>query len=65
MALLKKYHKKVNPRVRRELMARFAISEREFMNGKDINHVYKLLNTLDERRKQLDIQKLSLINKKD
>lgn len=46
--LLKKYGSELNRRVRKELMAIYEISPREFMNGKDINHVYKIFYTLDE-----------------
>ncbi len=31
----------------------FNIRERELMNGKEINHVYRLLNTLDIKRRQI------------
>lgn len=46
LKLLKKYRKKLQASVRHELMALFAISERELMNGKDINHVYRILDKL-------------------
>lgn len=44
--LLKKYYKELNSSTRNELMALFEIPDREFMNGKDINHIYKILDRL-------------------
>ena len=44
--LLKKYYKELNSSTRNELMALFEIPDREFMNGKDINHIYKILDKL-------------------
>lgn len=41
-------------------MGRFDIKERDYMNGKDINHIFKMLHTLDTRRKKLDFQTLVL-----
>ena len=43
-------------------MSRYGISEREFMNGKDINHIFKMLYTLDVRRKNLDSKTLVIKN---
>ena len=43
-------------------MSHFDISEREFMNGKDINHIFKMLNTLDTKRKEIGFKTLVLKN---
>lgn len=59
-ALINKYGKELHKRIRKELMRRFHISERNYMSGKDINHVFKLLYTLDERRKELGISDVTL-----
>lgn len=64
LGILKKYGKKLNRRVRIELMGRYGISEREFMNGKDTNHIFKLLYVLDNRRKELEFQSLVLKKEK-
>lgn len=58
--IIKKYRKDLKKRVRIDLMNRFDISEREFMNGKDINHIFKMLYTLDVKRKELDSKTLVL-----
>ena len=60
--IIRKYGKNLKKRVRMGLMSRYDISEREFMNGKDINHVFKMLYTLDTRRKELDPKALVLKN---
>lgn len=60
LELINKHGKELNRRVRNELMGRFDIKERDYMNGKDINHIFKLLYTLDTRRKELDSQTLVL-----
>ncbi len=60
--IIRKYGKNLKKRVRMGLMSRYDISEREFMNGKDINHVFKMLYTLDTRRKELDSKILTLKN---
>ena len=43
-------------------MGRFDIREREYMNGKDINHIFKMLYTLETKRKELDSKTLVLKN---
>ena len=58
--ILKNYGDKLNHRVKLRLMNLFDIKERKFMSGKDINHVYRLLNTLDMERKKLESNKLVL-----
>jgi len=58
--IIKKFGKELNGRIRTELMGRFSIREREYMNGKDINHIFKMLYTLDIRRKELDSKNLVL-----
>ena len=60
LELIKKFGKELSRGVRTELMGRFGIREREFMNGRDINHVFKMLHFLDVRRKELDSQFLKL-----
>ena len=45
--ILKKYNKIINKKVRNDLMYLFNISEKEFMSGKEINHLYRILNKLD------------------
>lgn len=50
--LLRKYGIMMTNSVRRELMAIYGITPREFMNGKEINHVYKIFNAVDERLKE-------------
>lgn len=44
--LIKKY-KMLSGSTKKELMYMFDLTGREFMNGKDVNHVYRLLYTLD------------------
>lgn len=60
LKLIKNYNKELNGRTKRELMGAFDIRERDFMNGKDINHVFKLLYVLDTRMKELNTQTLEL-----
>lgn len=50
--LLKTYGHLINNSKRRELMALYEISSREFMSGKDINHVYRIINFVDEKLKE-------------
>lgn len=50
--LLKKHGNLITGAVKRELMAIYEIPTREFMNGKDINHVYKIFHAVDERLKE-------------
>lgn len=57
--ILNKYGKQISKRVRKSLMRYFDIQERELMNGKDINHVFRLLNVLDMKRKELDPMSLN------
>ena len=47
--ILIKYNKVINKRVRNDLMYLFDISEKEFMTGKEINHLYRILNKLDNQ----------------
>lgn len=62
MNIIKKYGKQLKRNVRFSLMSRFNISEREFMNGRDINHIFKMLYTLDTKRKELNSESLVLKN---
>ncbi len=62
--IIKKYGKDLKKRVRIGLMSRFNINEREFMNGKDMNHIFKILYVLDTRRKELEFQSLVLKKEK-
>ncbi len=50
--ILKKYNKIINKKVRNDLMYLFNISERELMNGKEINHLYRILNKLDIQKQK-------------
>ena len=45
--LIKKY-KELSNSTKKELMYMFDIQGREFMNGKDVNHVYRLLYNVDQ-----------------
>ena len=47
LQLLDKYNDKLPYKVKENLMKNFNISKQKFLNGKEINHVYKLLNILD------------------
>ena len=38
----------LNANLRLELMAIYDIKEKEFMSGKEIGHVYKILNNIDK-----------------
>lgn len=62
LKLINKFGKELNRRTRTELMGRFDIREREYMNGKDINHIFKMLYTLETKRKELDSKTLVLKN---
>ena len=53
--LLNKHGNLITGAVKRELMAIYEIPTREFMNGKDINHVYKIFNAVDEKIKEKGI----------
>lgn len=56
--ILKEHGRLISKRVRRGLMGKFGIREREYMSGKDINHVFRLLHTLDEQSRKLDSNKI-------
>lgn len=60
LELINKHGKELNRRVRSELMGRFDIRERDYMNSKDINHIFKMLNALDEKKRELSSQNLVL-----
>lgn len=60
IGIIRKYGKDLKKRIKAALMSRFDINEREFMNGKDINHVFKMLYTLDTKRKEAGFKTLSL-----
>lgn len=51
--LIKKYGHKLLGSTKRELMSIYGINERVFMNGKEINHVYRILYGLDVKKKKL------------
>ena len=55
--ILKTYGKKLTFKTKTKLMEIFNIRERELMNGKEINHVYRLLNTLDMKRNVVRVLK--------
>ena len=61
--LLKKKGKMFSSTTRNELMALFSISGRDLMNGKDINHVYRILDKLYRLEYKMGINALLL--KKD
>ena len=63
--LLKQYNGQINKRVRTHLMECFDIPERKFMNGRDINHVYKILCTLDNKLKSKEVKDKTLIKTKN
>lgn len=54
--ILKNRRYKFSKNVREALMQIFEIPEREFMSGQEINHVYRLLSSLDEiiKKKEQD-----------
>lgn len=62
--LIKQYDKKLSYHVKKALMERFDIKEREFMNGKELNHVFKLLDILDTRKEE-QIESLTLKREKN
>ena len=49
--LLSKYNHLMLNSVRLELMAIYGISERHYMNGKDVNHVYRILHNMKTKKK--------------
>jgi len=57
ISILKKHRKEIIPSVYRNLMARFEITEKEFMNGKDKNHVIKILSKIEkaDRKKEQEL----------
>jgi hypothetical protein len=55
LQLIRKYDNLITNAIKRELMAIYEITPREFMNGKEINHVFKILYTLDEKLKEKGI----------
>ena len=61
--IIRKYGNLITNATKRELMAIYEITPREFMNGKDINHVYKIFNAVDERLREKDMEVKTL--KKD
>lgn len=61
--LLTKYYTELNKETRIWFMREYDIKEREFMNGKDINHVYRILGKLYKLEYEMDGKKLLL--KKD
>ena len=62
--ILQKYGKQLNNYTRDALMYLFKISEKELMKGKDINHIFRILFTLDNKRKELNPQNLTLTKNK-
>ena len=61
--MLTKYYTELNKETRIWFMREYDIKEREFMNGKDINHVYRILGKLYKLEYEMDGKKLLL--KKD
>ncbi|MGN1372335.1 MAG: RNA polymerase sigma factor RpoD/SigA [Candidatus Coprovivens sp.] len=61
--IIRKYGSLITNATKRELMAIYEITPREFMNGKDINHVYKIFNAVDERLREKELESKTL--KKD
>ena len=60
LGLIKKYGKDLKKSTRDELMALYGIRERDFMSGKETNHVFKLLDTLNRKLLMMDDQALLL-----
>ena len=58
--ILRRFGNEMNFNIKRQLMQIFDISEKEFMNGRDLNHVYRLLDKLNAKRKKMDLEVLSL-----
>ncbi len=63
IAILKKHYHELKKTTRNELMAIYEIREREFMSGREINHIFKLLDTLESKRKELNDHSLKLDRK--
>ena len=51
LKLIRKHGREIPRTVRCELIAIFGLSERDIMNGKEKNHVYRILNKLEKERK--------------
>jgi len=63
-SILKKHFKNMSKSTREYLMFRFNISYRSLLNGREINHVYRLLDALDNGRNKAPKECFSLTRKK-
>ena len=61
--LLKRYNHIMLNSVRLELMAIYEISERHYMSGKEINHVYRILHNMDMKKKAMGVDKAFVYEK--
>lgn len=62
--ILKTYYYQMNDSTREYLMYEFNISGRKLMNGKEINHVFRILDRLDSTRKMNKKSSMLLTRKK-
>lgn len=53
--IIRKYRDLITNVTKTELMAIYEIVPREFMNVKDVNHVYKIFNAVDERLREKEL----------
>lgn len=58
--LIREYHDLLSPRIRTDLLLRIGVRERDLMNGKDKNHVYRILGNLVLQHEKDDEYVLSL-----
>ncbi len=49
LEILKKYNKKIPSKIKNHLMSLFNITGKEFMTGREKNHLYRVLNKLDNQ----------------
>lgn len=61
--ILKKYNHIMLNSVRLEIMAIYEISERHYMSGKEINHVYRILHNMDMKKKAIGVDKAFVYEK--
>ena len=57
LKLIKKYDKKLNNRSKKYLLKRFGFLERDFMSGREIGHVYRIMSSIITKSKVLDDEK--------
>ncbi len=56
LKLIKQHGKNLSGAVRKELMALYEIRTREFMSGKEINHVFRIFNNIDTKLREKGIK---------